>query len=124
MPLKQLAKTLTAKEWRDLPPRSNDPVQICNLIGGTPEIMSGICGHCSTSFNDQWAMNIGGSSISEFRHLSDQDIALLCPTESKILNTWLEASLPKPVPVAPPQPAKSTSHSKGPLAKLFGYLGL
>ncbi len=91
MPKDPIAATVTENVWFQLPPRTEDPAQLCGLIGGIPVwVDNGFCGMCDSRINGDWAMpQLNSNNYCELRHLTDHDIALLRPSERKFLIDWL-----------------------------------
>ncbi len=74
---------------RAQPPRSTDPRELCNIIGGVPvKVERGFCGMCDSNISNEWCLPDHGRSEFELRHLVD--IGRLRQTEYEILLIALE----------------------------------
>jgi hypothetical protein len=74
------------RRWRELPPRSTDPEELCEWVGELPaKFKDGFCGSCDSTVSNDWCVRIHGS-LRELRHyaqapydyvLRESELALL-----------------------------------------------
>ena len=78
------------QEWSKLEPRSHDPEVLCEMIDGAPKLLSGWCQGCDTQVTNQWC-TAGSStkSLYELRHLAEDGIGILRPSELAIIEARL-----------------------------------
>jgi hypothetical protein len=79
------------QRWRDLPPRSTDPEELCERVGYLPVKMAqGFCGYCDSTVSGDWCVRVQGS-LCELRHFAQSpDNCALRESELDLLVVALE----------------------------------
>jgi hypothetical protein len=80
------------QRWRDLPPRSTDPEELCERVGSLPvKIAHGFCGYCDSTVSNDWCVREHGS-LRELRHFAQSpDDYVLRESEMALLVMALES---------------------------------
>jgi len=81
---------LRSEQWKNLPPRSEDPATIVRLGGHRIFRVSnqaiGRCLMCDSHLATEWVVKATDSGVMEFWHLSDRVDGPIRPTEMAILD--------------------------------------
>lgn len=78
------------KVWANLPPRFDTAEQLMSLIDGPPKKFSGFCHGCDSVTNEEWCTATSTTKDAfEIRHLADDDIGILRPSELALIQKWI-----------------------------------
>jgi hypothetical protein len=81
-----MSLTCTPAQWATLEPRETKSEALFALIDGKPQLMDAYCLHCNTRVSREWCTAKSTKrSAEEIRHLVDQDIGFIRPSELKLI---------------------------------------